>query len=604
MLKQKGLDFFQPFFIFCLALNRHSYCKLFPLTKKNQLVIKKGDKMIQAISKKKTQSWVKLLLIVNLISTLVSTTAFSEPSEIKTQKLVRTTESGVSLNTQLSKNTYKQEEYQASYTVEVPYQVEETYTEQVPYTVEVPYTDYETDYRNEYRCENVTRYREEYRCHDVTRYRERCETKQECYLVPGKPGQCREVEECGTNAHGQRICKTRRVCDSDSEPQRQCQNRQVCEREPYTDRECRNESVPYTEQECKNVSVPYQKPVTKYRTETRYNKVTKTRTVTKYRTEDRCCRTETRTVFDKQLQFNVELRFPENSILSNQEKDNIQVKLKQVNPVSFEIENLNSVHHYKIANTKITGSNVVIDLALQPHLNLTNAGIQSIGLTKLDVNKHTELLDVVLKDLIQNPKVSTSVQIDLIDQSNQSLIESLTPTKADGLYSAQSTYKIQKNMKIDVIVKVIRTGIVVDNQSIQFDVIRKIDRTELTEENLLKLKDKNQIILSSETTSPAISITVNDLTTISEHVQSKYVLMLGVQHSSFKNGQKVVLIKDKILSKLGTYQITDLLSAQDIKTYMKKGYNFGFQVVVERSVKVNDANQTIKITQQNVNVIK
>ena len=585
--------------------------------------------MIQAISKKKTGAcWVKLLLIVNLICASISSVALSEPNEIKTQKLVRTKDSGFSLITQLSKNTYRQEQYQVPYTVEVPYQVEETYTEKVPYTVEVPYTDYETDYRNEYRChdvtryrdeyrcENVTRYRDEYRCENVTRYRERCENKQECYLVPGKPGECREVEECGTNAQGQRICKTRRVCDSNGEPQRQCQNRQVCEREPYTDRECRteripytdreckNERIPYTEQECNNVSVPYQKPVTKYRTETRYNDVTKTRTVTKYRTEDRCCRTETRTVFDKQLQFNVELRFPDNTILNDQEKDSIQVKLKQVSPVSIEIENLNSIHNYKIANSKVTGDNVVLELALQPHLNLTNAGVQTIELTRIDVNKNTDLLDIAIKDLLQNSKVNTAIKIDLIDQSNQSLIESLTPTKTDDLYRAQSTYKIQKNMKINVIVKVIRTGIVVENQSLQFAITKKIDRTELTDEDLQKLNDKNQIILSSETTNPAISITISDLTTISEHVQSKYILTLGVQHSSLKNGQRVVLIKDKVLNKLGTYQINDLLSAQDIKTYMKKGYNFGFQVVVDRSVKVNDAIQTIKITQQHINVIK
>lgn len=584
--------------------------------------------MIQSIIKKKTQFWVKQFLIINLISSIVSMVAFSEPIEVKSQKLVRTAESGISLNTQLSKNTYKKEDYQAPYTVEVPYQVEETYTEKIPYTVEVPYTDYETDYHNEYRCENVTRYQNEYRCHDVTRYRdeyrcqdvtryrERCENKQECYLVPGKPGQCREVEECGTNAHGQRICKTRKVCDSSGEPQRQCQNRQVCEREPYTDRECRterepytdrecrNESVPYTEQECKNVSVPYQKPVTKYRTETRYNEVTKTRTVTKYRTEDRCCKTETRTVFDKQLQFNVELRFPENSVLNEQEKDSIQVKLKQVNPVSLDIENLNSVHHYKIDNTKVTGSNVVIDLSLQPHLNLTNAGAQSIEFTKVDVNKNTELLEISLKDLILNTKVNTSVQIDLIDQANQSLIESLIPTKADGLYKSQSTYKIQKNMKINVVIKVIRTGIVVENQSIQFDVVKKIDRTELTEEDIIKLKDKNLIVLSSETLSDSVNITINDLTLASEHVQSNYTLTLGVQHASLKKGQRVVLIKDKVLSRIGTYQITDLLSAHDIKTYMKKGYNFGFQVVVDRNMKINGSNQTIKITQQNINVIK
>ena len=344
--------------------------------------------------------------------------------------------------------------------------------------------------------------------------------------------------------------------------------------------------------------------MTKYRTETRYNEVTKTRTVTKYRTEDRCCKTETRTVFDKQLQFNVELRFPENSVLNEQEKDSIQVKLKQVNPVSLDIENLNSVHHYKIGNTKVTGSNVVIDLSLQPHLNLTNAGAQSIEFTKVDVNKNTELLEISLKDLILNTKVNTSVQIDLIDQTNQSLIESLTPTKANGLYKAQSTYKMQKNMKINVVIKVIRTGIVVENQSIQFDVIKKIDRTELTEEDIIKLKDKNLIVLSSETLSDSVNITINDLTLASEHVQSNYTLTLGVQHASLKKGQRVVLIKDKVLSRIGTYQITDLLSAQDIKAYMKKGYNFGFQVVVERSVKVNGSNQTIKITQQNINIIK
>ncbi len=604
--------------------------------------------MIQSLSKMKTQScWVKLLLMVNLISSV----ALSEPTEVTSQKLVRTKDSGFSLTAQLSKNTYRQEEYQAPYTVEVPYQVEETYIDKVPYTVEVPYTDYETDYRNEYRCEDVTHYRDEYRCHDVTRYRdeyrcenvtryreeqrcetvtryrERCENKQECHLVPGRPGECREVEECGTNAHGQRICKTRRVCDSNGEPQRQCENRRVCEREPYTDRECRteripyteqecrnervpyseqecrNERVPYTEQECKNVSVPYQKPVTKYRTETRYNEVTKTRTVTKYRTEDRCCRTETRNVFDKQLQYTVQIQLPADAILIGSETDQIKIKLDSVNPVKVSIENLTSQYHYLIGSQKASGEIITVSLVTKPQFNQTNAGTTSVTKLKIDYDKSSQKFVISYKDALKHNKLKTTAVIDVYDLETNALIESHAVVEiSESTFGIKTQSSLNQRSKIKAILKVKREGLVVESGSISFSQEKTYEYKGLTADEIKSYSDANLVTVSVAKNSGTKTVfQITDKAATNEMVQTRYLISITVvkKGSAISPGSSTTheLLTNHVISSAGQVALSQILKESDLKTYAKAGNEVIAQMTTQRTIQ-GDQNQNISFTKR------
>jgi hypothetical protein len=327
-----------------------------------------------------------LAKVLALTACLISVQSFSQsvPNEKTVAEITRTATSGNFLTESLSKNIFKTETVKVPYTEQVPYTEEETYTVEVPYTdtetyvenipyqVEVPYTDYITEYRQEHRCQNVTRYRNE------------CRDEQRCYIVPGEPGQCRMVEECGVNVHGERICKTRQVCDGGSGPTQRCDTHQVCR------------DVPYTEQECRYENVPYQREVTRYRTETQYRQETRTRTVTRYRTEtrtrtvtkyrdeQRCCRTETRQVFDRQLQFQVEVHFPADTDLSDDQVETLKIILTaaSANSANIELELLDTQHDYVIARQSVSGATIRVELETSEAKFLTEQDLPSLSDSK------------------------------------------------------------------------------------------------------------------------------------------------------------------------------------------------------------------------------
>lgn len=330
----------------------------------------------------------KLLSVLSALVLCCSLTTWaqSEPEEQLTASIRHDSSTGNMLTGSLSKNLTKtitvsehysvQVPYQATeeYTVDIPYQDTETYTVDIPYTDTETYTDYVTRYRSEYRCHDVTRTR--YECRNVTRYRQQCHNEVQCHTIPGSPT-CRDVTECGTNALGQPICKTRQVCEGGSSQQR-CENRNVCENVPYNDQECGN--VPYTEQQCANEQVAYQEPVTrtrtvtKYRQETRtrtvtkYRQETRTRTVTRYRDEDRCCKNVQRVVFDRQLQFHVEVNFPSDSIVAPGQVETMDIVLVAADAKSarVELQNVVAKNRYYIAKQQTTGATIRVDLAIQP----------------------------------------------------------------------------------------------------------------------------------------------------------------------------------------------------------------------------------------------
>ncbi len=381
-------------------------------------------------------------------STFAQDAKGAEPVENKVAQISRTAASGNTLTGSLSKNLFRTETYDAPYTIQVPYEATETYTENIPYQVEVPYTDYITEYRQEYRCRNVTRYRQE------------CHNQQRCYTVPGSPGQCRMVEECGVNVHGQRVCKTRQVCDGGSGPQQRCDTQQVCS------------NVPYTDQQCAYENVAYQTPVTRYRTETRYRQETRTRIVTRYRDEVKCCRPATREVFDKQLQYQVSVHFPQNSDLLAGESELLNINLISAdeNSAHVGLQNINSVFTYVIASQSVTGATINVELAMVPKFDLNNAGISSIQNLLLQFVKPPKKFQLSFNDTILSSRVNTTYKVIVTDEAGNKVEEqSLAPT-ANGVITAILNNVTDKKAKIKATIQVLRSGILVSNSQIAFDV--------------------------------------------------------------------------------------------------------------------------------------
>lgn len=350
-------------------------------------------KLIHLIKRGLTQAAACLSVISMLVG--VHPMAYAQSAETPSQVISRTAQSPLQLSTSLSNNLYRQEAYQANYTVQVPYETTEAYT------------DYETYYENEYQCR--------------TEYEQSCGYEQECRRVGGgrdcrqervcgrgifSGGShimgCQTVEECGTNARGERICKTRQKCDGgggggggivrpDPGPVRpgpghggggggggqSCRYETRCYDAPIRN-ECRNEyrcrQIP--RERCSNVSVPRTRPVTKYRT------------VTKYRSETKCCKTEYRQVFDRQESLDVVINFPAGSELFQGERESFKVSLlagvNQQADVQFEV--LSQISNYRVIDKTIQGRLATLTLeAIPVVIDPAQVGASSVSDLRLKI---------------------------------------------------------------------------------------------------------------------------------------------------------------------------------------------------------------------------
>lgn len=387
--------------------------------------------------------WSRKIKLKNLILSLllVPLQVMAEPQENISQRLQRTAASEMLLKTQLSKNIYRSEAYDAEYDVQVPYQAEEQYYEDVPYEEDEAYTDYEQYYDTEYRCHNETRYDQvcdnqricktrtvnEQECHTEQRCENRplpprCTTERQCRQVPGHQV-CQEVEECGTNSQGQRICKVRKVCQpgpdeercSDvpkCEPggtERQCQNENVCRNVPRQVEECGYEQVcrqvPRNENVCANEQVLKTRPVTRYRRVTKYRQELRTRTVTRYRTETRCCETRYRDVFDHAESLPVEILFPAGSELFGNESETATVDW--VSSEKAELQIKSDIFKYQVVNEGLRGGIYRFELGLVAQYSQDELGAKSMSV-KTGWEKTQAKL--VIKDKGLRPRVKTTYQ--------------------------------------------------------------------------------------------------------------------------------------------------------------------------------------------------
>lgn len=316
----------------------------------------------------------KSLALISMLGSLAW--AQGGPAENPSQVLTRTSATGLTLQTTLSKNIYRQEAYQTEYAVQVPYQTQEAYT------------DYETYYDTEYRCS--TRYENECRneqvCDNVSR--PQCRQERVCRPTGGGGPRCRTATECGTNARGERICKERQVCDGGSGGGERCDYVERCDHR--SERQCRNEyrchQVPRNH--CRNEQVARTRPVTRYRT------------VTKYRTEMRCCQTQYRNVFDRQETLSVLLQFQPGSELLSGQMEQLRVSLvgSANQPLSVNVEVLSQLHGYRVVNQNNQGGLIVIELeqtAVQ--YNDSQVGAPSVDGLKLMI-KEDESGVVVFND--------------------------------------------------------------------------------------------------------------------------------------------------------------------------------------------------------------
>lgn len=569
--------------------------------------------MIQTHRQSSYFAAIKGIAATVILVTSLSAQAQNAPAEQTSAQLTRQASSGNTGTVRLSKNTFRTETVQVPYTERVPYQETETYTEQVPYTVQVPYTDYETDYRDEYqcenvtryrdeyRCENVTRYRDEYRCENVTRYRQECRNEQECHLVPGDSGQCRTVEECGTNAQGQPICKTRTVCDGGSGPRQVCENRQRCENVPYTDRECRTErvpyydqecrniSVPYTDRECRNVRVPYQREVTKYRDETRYREETRTRTVTKYRDEQRCCRSEQREVFDRQLQFNVQIAFPQNAVLAAGEVERLIVRLNSAQPASVSVDSSQAIYNYTVLNQSASGEVVNVTLGLLPKYDLANAGEASIRSLRAKFSLDTRKFSVVVEDTIANSSVpgrlNTMSSIAIQDLASGAIIEEQAVSNlANGARGIVVQANLEQQSKFRMILKVQRSGALVAGGQIQFTKSAVYDRKSVQSEDIARLSDASAVKLAAANTS-GMSSTMSLVDSTEDFADLKTVYsvtiyeLVGDDRTTLTT---VDLSREQLRAAGETLQLSQLLGSK-ASAALRKGKQLRLHVAITRT---------------------
>lgn len=526
------------------------------------------------------------LFIAAIAAFNLNTIAVAAPAEQTTQAVTRAANSNQAV-ARLSKNLYRQEQVQVPYTVKVPYQVSENYEVQVPYTVEVPYTDYETDYRNEYRCRDVTRYRTDRRCENVTDYRRECRNEQKCYLIPGEPGQCRDVTECGTNAQGQQICKTRRVCDGNGQPQQRCETQQVCDNVPYTRQECRDYQVPYTDRECANEQVPYQKEVTRYRNETRYRTETRTREVTKYREETKCCKTETQKVFDRQLQFQVVIAFPQDAVLAANESETLKVTLTSAQPGQVDVSIINSVYGYKVISQSQSGEIINVQLGLTPLFDASNAGASSLKGLAVVYAPLSDKFVVSFTDSISHSKVRTESKIEVRDLATDALIEQGVATiLANGKMGLMVQAQLPSTTKVRAVVNTTRAGIVVAQGQLSFTSTAIYDRRVLTSEDIEILSDSSKVQLTAPNQQGVnASIKLTDSTEQFAEVSTKYVLSLF----EIKNGKARAIntpqtvTREQAQAANGEVTLAKLLGSK-ASSVLKAGATIRAQVDVKRKV--------------------
>lgn len=411
-------------------------------------------------------STLTLLSVVSLVA--------AAPSERPSADASRT-KAAEAIVSKLSKNIYRTEEYQDTYTEEVPYEAEETYY------VDIPYQDTE-DY-----WENVPYQTWEQVCRDNVTYRQECHTERVCNVakldfVQGI--QIAEGDQGGRPGFGGGMGGGRGegpgrggfpgghpggppgggMGGGGGMPDRGGGG-------PGPDRgghgggggwpghgggggghpgggggwpghggggghpggggnppppppppTCRNEQrcqqVPVRNRECHQEQVTRYRQERRTRTVTRYRQEARTRTVTRYRTETRCCVTKTRSVFDHQIAANVTYAFPAEATLEGDEKESFRTSLDRDGSVSVKV--LKSIYTYNPVVTDQGNGQVLVQMNLLPTYQPEQLGAASIGSQRVTVVGQRSRL--TFTDLGAVNKTRSHYALQLIDPATNAVL--------------------------------------------------------------------------------------------------------------------------------------------------------------------------------------
>lgn len=514
---------------------------------------KKSALEVEVTTGSKTNNNLGLKSLGTVLTTaILFATAFANAADNLSQRISRSASSGLSVQTELSKDLLRQEAYQANYTVDVPYQEQEDYYESVPYTVTVPYTEYETYYEDEYQCRPVTRYREE------------CRDERVCRPTPG---QCHEVTECEPGPRGTKFCRNRQVCDSSGG--QDCHNEHQCRQVPFTDQICHNERVAKT------------RPVTRYREETRYRQERRTRTVTRTRQETRCCVTRYRDVFDHTETLPVLVRFPAGSELVEGEVESMVISSASRDSLQAQLQFVNSIFAYSIASVTQEGRTTVFTLTAAPRLNAGNAAESSISNLRLSFSAAQAF--VSFTDSVQMARVQTLAHLTVQNKLTQEVVfdQDLTNNANKALVGA-----LDRSGKFLVTLKVTRTGANVAGGKIEFVVSSSYEKRELDSAEIASLQDKALVVLNEVSGKGASAVLkFEDRTLVTEDVSSSYKIVVWKREGSDLKwlGEKTVA-RESLQGSDNQVALSSLgLSAALLNQKVTSGSRIYFDIVVNRS---------------------
>lgn len=373
-----------------------------------------------------------------IFQALASVALAADPAQNTVLTLTRTADNAAEVQGTLTKNTYRQEPYQAEYTVQVPYQATETYYEQVPYTERVAYTDYEDYYEQERRCRTETSYEREchsdYVCGFAAAFSAPVEIDLKSIRPDPRPGDgpvvppaCRYVERC--------------------------------------------ENRPVSREVCGYESVRRQRPVTRYRDETRYRQEERTRTVTRYRNETRCCETRYRDVFDHQWSLPVTVRFPAQAVLLAGETETFTVELAgtEAQP-DVNVSPKDTIFGYTVKLKDVKPGTALVEFALAPKFSAAQAGVGSVSQPTLEVQAGGKAR-LSFTDKIRHSRVQTAYRATISDQATQqvlSVVEGAAGAANQVVLTPAESLPSDRPLAIRL--EVLRQGLVLENGQVAFEV--------------------------------------------------------------------------------------------------------------------------------------
>jgi hypothetical protein len=527
---------------------------------------------------------------------LISMVAHADPNEVLQQTLTRTAQSGLTIQTTLAQNEYRDESYQDSYTVSVPYQDTETYYESVPYTVSEPYQDTETYYSNDYIC------------HDYTDYEQQCHNEPYCTIVPGHDV-CQTERDCNMPAPGALgstvinfikpgdpapgggggggggtrpppytpptpVCHDRQVCHTEGGG-RECHDRSVCSNVPVTKQRCGYEQTAHTRQ------------VTKYHDVTEYRQEQRTRQVTKYRDESRCCVTKTRQVFDHQWSLQVQVVFPQGTELTGAEKETFDIALAGTEAApDATLQPRSTILGYRIADKKVSRGLVQFILAEVPRYKQADLSQSSVQKFAIAATKDGAAFSFV--DNAQYARVSSTEQVVIQDADTheviaQSQVQAIAAKQVSGVLAGAFDYR----KKYDAVLKIHREGRVIENGKVDFEIHQALDMNI----DSASLKDQSKVAeVNFAGLTDAAALSFKDLTMAYFGVQTEY--KITISHKGIWGGMKDMSVKTFTRDSLkandkGAFVISakDLgLSDDNINGWLTSGITIQVTMEVSRSL--------------------